>query len=455
MNSSVIARENAKPGDTQWVITQPATQNEIEGFASTTSMNRGDSIAFYINTTDPGYALDIYRMGWYGGTGGRRMMPTVVLPGARQPLPENDPATGLIECNWKRSYTLQVPYDPSDATDWASGIYLVKLTGQTSGKQSHIIFVIRDDARPSDLLFQTAVTTYQAYNYWGGLSLYTVPRRAYKVSFNRPYLETGSGMLFRWEYYMVRFLEREGYDVSYSTDLDAHLRGDLILKHKGWLTVGHDEYWSWEMRNNLEAARDNGVSLGFFSSNNAYWQVRFEPSPISAEANRTMVCYKSADLDPYCSAALAQRHLTTVLFRDPPINRPEDELVGVMYRSQTQGSHDLVICDASNWMFVGTGLLNGSRLPNLLGYEADATWGHAPQGTITVAYSPYEYEGETLYSHMTTYDAPSGSTVVAAGTMQWSWGLDDYQYPGNLSSNNHAVQQVTRNILARFINNRH
>jgi len=449
---NLIQIENQKQGDPTWQITTPATEREIEGYASATSVNHGDSISFFVNTAEPSYSFDIYRMGWYGGVGGRKMMPTARLPGVPQPMPEPDPTTGLIECHWKSSYTMKIPYDPVDPTDWLSGVYLVKLTASSSGKQSYIIFVVRDDSRRSGLIFQTAVTTYEAYNTWGGLSLYTAPRRAYKVSFNRPYPEAGGGTLFRWEFYMLRFLEREGYDVSYSTDLDTHTRGDLLLLHKAWITVGHDEYWSAQMRANVEAARDAGVSLGFFSSNNVYWQVRFEPSPITGEPNRTMVCYKSATLDPYYTDGIPDhQHLVTVRFRDPPVNRPEDALVGVMYQSRTLRTYDMVISDASHWIFANTGLLNGSHLQDLLGYEADRMYGHAPPGTVRVAHSPYLYNGAILYSDMTVYTAAAGSTVVATGSMQWSWGLDDYSYPGNLSSNNPAVQQATRNILARFL----
>ena len=246
----------------------------------------------------------------------------------------------------------------------------MKLTGASSQKQSYIIFVVRDDARRSGLLFQSTVTTYEAYNTWGGLSLYTneLPglslHRAHKVSFDRPYHDFwGSSNFLRWEYQMVRFLEREGYDVSYSTDLETHLNGNLLLGHKALLIVGHDEYWSWQMRNNVEAARDAGVNLGFFSSNTAYWQVRFEPASVTGEANRTMVCYKQANLDPYYTDGIPDhQHLVTVRFRDPLIDRPEDALLGVMYERRTLGWDDLVISDADHWIFANTGLQNGSHL---------------------------------------------------------------------------------------------
>src|SRR5438105_15702240 len=199
-------------------------------------------------------------MGWYGGAGARQVMGAVMRAGVKQTIPTPDPVMGLVECHWTNPYTLTIPNNTSDPTDWMSGIYLAKLTAGTSGKQSYIIFVVRDDARTSDLLFQSSVTTYQAYNSWGGRSLYYSDNgvRPCKVSFNRPYTlgpqptsaaGVGAGEFLTnlqpdyeteaggWEYNMVRFLEREGYDVSYCTDLDTHENGHLLLAHKGYLSV--------------------------------------------------------------------------------------------------------------------------------------------------------------------------------------------------------------------------
>src|SRR6266851_10121700 len=175
--------ENAKPGSPDWQLTNAATNHEIEGYASLTSVNRGGQISFFVNTSDPLYTLELFRMGWYGGLGGRRMTPPIQLSGVVQPIPTPDPTTGLVDCQWSSSYVLTI-FNPADPSDWVSGVYLGKLTGLTSGKQSYIVFVVRDDSRASDLLFQTSVTTYQAYNAWGGNSFY---RSATHVSFNRPY----------------------------------------------------------------------------------------------------------------------------------------------------------------------------------------------------------------------------------------------------------------------------
>jgi hypothetical protein len=434
-----------------WQLARPAAQRQIEGYASQASVNRGETIELFVNTSDPTYTIEIYRIGWYGGKCGLLMMPPIRRQGIRQRLPAPDPENGLIECQWEDSYFLHVPIS-ADPTVWPSGVYLAKLTGSSSRAEAYIHFVVRDDARRSDLLFQTSVTTYQAYNEWGGMSLYSKPA-AYKVSFNRPYQRGhGSGDFLFWEYSLLRFLEREGYDVTYTTDVDTHTRGHLILRNKAFLSVGHDEYWSWEMRDNLEAALAQGVHLGFFGANIGYWQARFEPSHLTGQENRTLVCYKkkALELDPYASHPdSVKRRRTTTQFRMNPVNRPENELIGVMYQSH-QAEGDIVISDASSWVFDGTNLVAGDVLPGLLGYEADRIFPGSPPQIQRFAHSPYDVKGEQRYADMSYYLAPSGATVVATGSMQWNWGLDESFILKGRTFAHPAAMQMTRNFLARF-----
>ena len=207
-------------------------------------------------------------------------MAPVRLRGVDQPLPTPDPTYFMVECRWTKSFILTTS-NRSDPTDWVSGVYVAKITA-SSGKDRYIIFVVRDDNRASSLVYQQSVNTYQAYNSWGGEPLFSSSPRAVKVSFNRPYFQGGgTGHFLSYEFDMVAFLEREGYDVSYTTDVDTHERGNLLIHHKGFLSVGHDEYWSRRMRRNVAAARNAGVGLGFFSANTMYWQIRYEPSPIT------------------------------------------------------------------------------------------------------------------------------------------------------------------------------
>ncbi len=468
---TVIALENQLPGTSDWQLTRPSLNREIEGYASLTSVNRGRQIDLFVNTTNSAFTLEVFRVGWYGGAGGRRMFGPVVVPGIVQSVPQMDLNTRLVECNWTNPYTLQIPGGASDPTNWPSGAYLAKLTGGDDGKQSYIIFAVRDDARPSGLLVQMSFTTYQAYNNWGGASLYPFNSpggRAFKVSFNRPYalISTlapstwvGGGEFFGnavevgWECNLVRWLEREGYDVSYCSSLDTHTTTNLLWNHKGFISMGHDEYWSYPMRWNVAAGRDRGVNLVFFSSNTCYWQVRFEPSTVDGAPDRTLVCYKSSTLDPvfYTSS----NSLTTVTFRAPPVLDPESSLLGVYYDAIVTG--DMVVGDPNHWSFAGTGVTAGQRVPGLLGNEVDSTNSASPAGVQVAFISPYmqkDISNNTAlaYAHSASYVAPSGATVFASGSMRWSWGVDDFhsEVLGE-SFQNPVIQQITRNVLARTL----
>jgi len=434
-----------------WQVRTPAKNHEIEGYASRTSVNRGETLELFVSTSAHTYTIEIFRLGWYDGKGAQLMIPAVHRRGKLQRIPEPEPETGLIECQWSDPYLLQVPIS-SDPSIWPSGVYLAKLTASKPAAESYIHFVVRDDDRPSDLLFQTSVATYQAYNKWGGLSLYDKPH-ASMVSFNRPYKRGyGSGDFLFWEYSLVRFLEREGYVVTYTTDVDTHERGHLLTKHKAFLSVGHDEYWSWEMRDNVEAALAQGVHLGFFGANIGYWQVRFEPSLATGALNRTMVCYKSQaeQKDPFFhDPDPAKRRRTTTQFRRHPVNRPEAAIIGVMYEShQAQG--DIVISDSSSWVFDGTGLAAGDVLPGLLGYEVDRKFPESPSGTHVFAHSPYFVNDSKRIGEMAYYTASSSATVVATGSMQWNWGLDETFRIHGRKFVSPAAKQMTRNFLARF-----
>ena len=351
-------------GTREWQLTDPAEDREIEGYASAPSVNLDEAIRFYVNVNTRGrrgwpadYTIEIFRLGWYGGEGGLRVTDRTWMNGIAQPSPTVDAQTGLIECRWRSQLSLVPRKQRNNKDRWTSGMYVAKLTENASGKQSYIRFVVRDDKREPNLLFQSSVTTDQCYNEWGGKSVYHSATGdsspAVKVSFNRPYGLTahgnqdthGLGIGFQWEYPMVRFLEREGYDVAYTTNVDIHRDPRQLFNSGAFLSVGHDEYWTYQLRVNVEAARDRGINLGFFGSNTCYWQIRFEPSPHTGRATDTIVAYKYRALrgnptapvfDPYSEYA-GLKHLTTTLWRDPFFDDvrhalgPENALVGVMY----------------------------------------------------------------------------------------------------------------------------
>ena len=467
---SVIQRENAKTAGVTalWQIPDAsyASAQEIEGYAAATSVNRGGSIKLFVQAkaSDPTYTINIYRIGWYGGVGGRQVAGPITRNRTVQPACQTtNAAVRLVECNWIDPYVLTIP-NSGDPTDWASGVYLAKLTGSSTGKQSYIIFVVRDDARSASVMFQTSVTTYAAYNRWGGYDFYGPV--AAKLSFDRPYSNPerylngkGTGDFLSWEINMLRFVEREGYDSKYSTNIDTHTNPSRLLSNRLFLSVGHDEYYTKEMYDALVAARNGGVNLGFFTSNAIYWQVRLEPSSLTGEPNRTVVGYKY-DTDPMQFSATP--HLSTYLWRETvraPINRPEASLMGVMYDFNSLDV-DMVIADCSSWICAGTNVPRGHIVSGMVGYEVDRIAPSSPPNLTILTSSPYQVcpngACETRYGNSTFYTAASGAGVFAAGTIQWSWGLDSFTPGPRITQDGHVdrsspvIQQITRNLMNRF-----
>ena len=447
--SSPIQIENAKPGATDWKLTNPGyATGTIEGYASSTSVNRGGSIKIFVNTNESSYTMDIYRMGYYGGAGARKML-TVTLPGVAQPACPMD-AYGTVDCDWINPYVLTVP-NTADPTTWMSGIYLVKLTTGTTHTQQYTLFTVRDDARYSNILLLQAVNTYQAYNVWGGKSLYgtlanpsDTANKAEKVSFNRPYYANGSygtadffgGLYTGNELNLLTWLEQHGYDVTYATDPDLDRAPAIALNHKMVAIVGHSEYWSWGMRDAVEQAIAAGVSLASLAGNVSFWQVRYEPSVVTGDPGRTMVGYKEhVALDP-----LAATPFATTEWRKAPPNRPEDFMTGTMF--VTKGRPLLCVEDQSSWVLTGTGLTDGQCLGNpdgtgFLGPELDAVGPEAPADIQRVGHSPAAADIAN-FSDMTVYRAASGATVFSSGSIGWSETVP-------------AAVQILQNVLARML----
>jgi hypothetical protein len=460
--NSLIFEENQQPGSSQWRIPTSRsnlvaddTNNQIKGYASVASVNKGSSISFHVtvNPSQP-FTIDIFRMGFYQGLGGRLMQHVNPIKGVAQPAcPVVDVATHLVACSWPASYSMTIP------RSWTDGIYLVVLTNANL-YQNYITFVVRDDTRRADLLFQQSVNTYQAYNDWGGYSLYSYnslgKERAYKVSFDRPYEHDGSGDLFGWEVYFVKWAEQQGYDLTYSTDVDTAANPARLLSVKGFLVVGHDEYWTKEMYDAAEHARDAGVSLGFFGGNDIYWQARYEASA-KGVANRVLVSYKTSDTPNSTDPITASYpRLTTDRWRNPLPNRPEQSLMGVMYSSQVGRGWDSnvsnLIINSSQPIYARTGFADGSNVAGIVGYEADRWFPEYPspshQSYTLLSRSPYtDIDGSRDYSNSVIYQALNGSWVFATGTMGWNYALGR---PGLLDV---GIQQTTMNVLNLFVSN--
>ena len=457
--SNPVVTENQQPGSSGWKLGSLVandTSNQIKGYASAASVLQGGSLTFYV-TVNPAqtYTIDVYRIGWYGGVGGRLRLHAGPLTGISQPACVPDATTGFNACNWTPGYTLSIP------SDWTSGIYMGVLTN-AAGYQNDIVFIVRD-GRAAPFLIQEGINTSQAYNNYPndsktGKSLYdynsyganTVAGtpRAVKVSFDRPFADDGSGLVLNWDIQFIRWVEQAGYDVTYSSDVDTHANGGELLNHRAFLSIGHNEYWSNEMVNSVQNARDAGVNVAFFGANPIYWQVRYEASAAGV-ANRVLVCYKNATIDP------VQGPTTTVRWRDAPVNRPEQPLVGIMYTSETLGHNNVsyVVTNSSNWVYAGTGFHDGDAVPGIVGYEADRFQTNYPAPSTTnqtlLSQSPYTTVGGLPdYSNSSIYQAPSGAWVFAAGTMSWSWALDNYRTSAQTDA---RIQQTTANVLNAFL----
>ena len=505
-----IVAENCLQGHppTEWDINGYGDPS-IQGFGTDIAINRGETLEFKVDTDSDDYRIDIYRMGYYGGMGARRVdsfEPSATLPQIqpeclRGPIPvlaeggglETWPAP-LVDCgNWAVSASWQAP---DDAT---SGIYFARLvredpiegwvkndafeptplppTGEDSlweapgfhavmrnplreARASHIYFVVRDDDGESDLLFQTSDLNWQAYNRYGGHSVYGRlnperlrlhggPPRAPKVSYNRPFENRhyrAVNMVFNSEYPMVRWLERNGYDVSYTSGVDTDRRGEELLEHKVFLSVGHDEYWTGQQRRNVEAALAAGVHLGFFGSNDIFWKVRWEPSIDGSEQPyRTFVTYKESQdhrkLDPVEWTGLFRDHRSI----NPEGPWPANALTGTLFTVNAWRNDPLMVdaefADLRFWRNTEVARLRpGERyvsIKGILGHEwdSDIDNGFRPPGLFRLSATTIDnlqycvHPGRGCETGSATHNAvlyrhESGALVFDTGTLQWPWGLD-------------------------------
>jgi len=425
--SPAIVAENRKPGHAWWVTT-PQNPGDIEGYASQVSAVAGDKVTLFVSTKAPQFHVEAYRMGYYGGAGGRLVWQSSEVASGRQATPVIVSPTSTIECQWEPSISLQV------TADWPPGAYLLKLVG-TGTEQQFVPFCVRDDSSKAAVVIQSAVTTWQAYNRWGGYSLYygnlngtlsythapgngNYTHRSRIVSFDRPYdhdWASGAADFVGNELPVIFHAEHLGLDVTYWTDLDLHAQPQLLANHRALVSLGHDEYWSLQMRDGAQSAVANGTNLAFLGANACYRQVRFQQSSVGG--NRQQVCYKDAAEDPMYGANDAV--VTGPSWEAPPTSWSESELIGSMYQD-VAATADMVIADPGSWLLAGTGVTAGQHLPHVVVGEFDryVPGGPGPSNVDVVAHSVVPNRGDN-YSDVTWYTASGGGGVFASGNASW------------------------------------
>lgn len=469
-----IVTENQKSGSRDWQLTRVRVDKDgfrspwIEGYCSRQSVSAGESLDIMVSSNPArDFQLEIFRMGYYGGRGARLMKTYDHIEGITQPTPEPG-GKNLHECRWKPSVSLTIP------KAWLSGVYLGRLTtipeGQEAYWQSYVVFIVTDD-RPADILFQCSDNTWQAYNRWpNNYSIYTHPKGNQgpwaDVSFDRPYgreaqftgvvndpLTVGSGEFLPFEFPMAYWLEKHGYDVAYCSNSDM-ISPERGLKCKVFISIGHDEYWDIRQYESVVKMRDAGVDLMFLSGNSVCWVTPFRKSS-SGVPNR--IIFRGG---PY--GAENEYAVNREKDNGPFPHRGPDEglLMGARNVEPVNGGGDWIITKPDHWMFAGTGVKKGDKIPGLIGWEyhgqpADikglevVAGGTAWQGGV----NPQQWTA-------TIYPGPKGNFVFNAATIFWAQGLSSppgHVLPWSHWSRPHGpderVQKITENLLQRALQN--
>jgi hypothetical protein len=454
-----VVQENQRPGTRDWMLNNTRIDPEtryrspwIEGYSSRRSVRAGDTITFHVSTNPPSpFTIDLYRTGYYDGDGGRLVKQLGEFQGAAQ----DDPPVGekrVRTCQWPPCAELRIP------DDWLSGVYLGKLTALDSGLQSYVIFIVRDD-RPADFIFQCSDNTWQAYNRWPSqYSLYDDGRNEWYwgggvlVGFRRPYgkycqildapLSLGSGEWLLWEFPLAYWIESQGYDVTYISNDDTHRDPQGLRRAKGFLSVGHDEYWTIEMFRNVQAAVAAGVNAAFLSGNAVCGRIKFDEA---------LSAFERVGVFGPPGGTREFDQMSSLEHTRPYAN----ELVGAHSTGPVTGGGDWTCRLPDHWLFAGTGMKEGDSIPGLVGWEYHGDPAPIPGLEIVAGGPTIDTERKPNGGAYTTtiYPGPKNNFVFNAATIWWADALSappgymrPQLYPG-LAGPDQRVQQITRNLL--------
>jgi hypothetical protein len=414
----------------------------------------------YVSTNPPSnFRVQIYRLGYYQGHGGRLVMELAPIKGSVQP----DPPIGhnrLRECAWAPCAEITIP------SDWTSGVYLGKLTAEREGMQSYVIFVVRDD-RKCDFLFQVSDTTWNAYNRWPNqFSLYDDGKKEWywgpnvATSFDRPYgkycqvvdapLSVGSGEFLLWEFPLAYWLEQQGYDVSYISNLDTHSDPASLLRAKGWLSVGHDEYWSLSMFETMKRMVSEGLNLAFLSGNSICGVIDIRAS---SDGRSGRVIERVGRFGSPRKEEIEKGFPEEALFIKNGPN--EATLMGAQSTYPVTGGGDWTCRQPGHWLFAGTGMKEGDGIPGLVGWEWHGEPAPIPGLEVVASGKTQSPRAEGSYT-ATIYPGPKENLVFNAATIWWADGLSappGYVRPAVYTrpqGPDPRVQRITRNLLERM-----
>ncbi|MFE7127650.1 N,N-dimethylformamidase beta subunit family domain-containing protein [Streptomyces sp. NPDC057617] len=478
-----IDRERHRPGTPDWRIHATGPPDAVQGFADKVSVLPGEEFGLHVSTTAPGFRVSAYRIGWYGGAQARRVWRSDRVAGRVQPGPRVIAATRTVRADWDRTLTVR--------TDgWPEGAYLLRLDAENGpgpghGYQRYVPLIIRSASTRGRTVLMHAPATWQAYNLWGGRSLYQGEDGAYRtrslaVSFDRPYDKNGADKFMVYERAVVVLAERLGLPMAYITGIDVHADPSALKGATAVVALGHDEYWTPEQRRHVTRARDAGTNLAFLGANTCFRRVRLEdtarpaaeaspatptptatsPATIPSPALRTVVCYKTDYRDdPYL---VDHRSMATTDFRQPPGADPESSLTGVLYEGFPTDA-PYVVHGPDHWVFDGTGVRRGDSFAHLVGVEYDRVTPEAPGPAPApapapieiVAHSPLVCNGRKSHSDSAYYTVPSGAGVFATGTMRWVEGLmagtrENGRNHGMDARTGAFVTRTTENVLRAF-----
>lgn len=426
------------PGSERWRMTRPAVDREVEAYTSRVSGRPGTRVALKVSTDDRSFTAQAWRMGSYrGGTG--RLAWASRARGTRQAEPTFAPyGTRTVVARWRPSLRV-------DTSGWAPGFYLFKITTVT-GWQTHAPYVVSSPSAAGTVALVAPFTTYQAYNRWGGYSLYEAPagdRPSWAVSFDRPWDVLGEANNFRRAALpIIVRAEALGVPLSYFANVDLDRWPHALKGARGYVSMGHDEYWTPAMRRQVQAARGSGTNLAFLGANTMYWRIRLEgPS--------TMVGYRdSAWRDPLRVERPAE---ATSRFRDAPEASPEHDLIGMQYECYPVDAAYRVVTPGW-WGFRGTGVEHGHLFPGLVGPESDRVYPDraAPRPLQILSHTTFSCRGVTTSSQSVYYTTRSGAGVFAAGTLRWGCAIiDKCEHPLGRATGR-FVATVTDNLVRGF-----